>query len=116
MWPRIFELMFACWLALSPFIFHYSAKDQFLWHNDYACAFLIAVFALCSFWHLLRKLHLLSLGVAGWLLTVGYRTFPLPATIPEENYTAIGILLFMFAIIPTYPYFLSYSWQKFMKK
>src|ERR1700733_6050280 len=76
MWARVVEFMLACWLAISPFIFRYPGNDMFLWANDFVCASLVALFALLSFWHPLRNIHLLTLGVALWLWCMGYRSFP----------------------------------------
>ncbi len=113
MWARVMEFMLACWLVISPFIFHYSAEDRFIWISDSVCACFVALFALLSFWDPLRKIHLLTLGVALWLISVGYHTFPALASIPEENSMAVGILLLMLAIVPCHAHLLSRSWQKF---
>ncbi|HSX04147.1 MAG TPA: hypothetical protein VLG76_05400 [Rhabdochlamydiaceae bacterium] len=105
----------AGWLVISPFIFHYSREDHFFWTSDYTCAFLIAFFALLSFWEPLRKAHLLSLGVALWLVFAAYRSFPMLATAAEENSLAVGVSLLMFAIVPCHSHRLSPSWQEFEK-
>lgn len=68
MWARITELFVAFWLAITPFIFHDQSLSVQLW----ICAFLIALFALLSFWNRLRKMHLCTLGVALWLWGLGY--------------------------------------------
>jgi hypothetical protein len=116
MWARVVECMLAIWLALSPFIFHYPAQETFLWANDFICAFLIMLFALLPFWHPLRKIHLLILGVAFWLIAVGYRDFPEFSQPPQENGTVIGLLLLMLAIVPSHSHHLPHHWQKFIEK
>jgi hypothetical protein len=116
MWARVVEFMLACWLAISPFIFRYPPQETFLWTNDLICACLIALFALLSFWDPLRKIHLLSLGVAFWLLGHGYSTFPSIALPPQENSVVLGLLVLMLAIIPSQSHLHSRSWQEFERK
>lgn len=113
MWARVVEFMLACWLAISPFIFRYPGNERFFWINDYICAFLIGLFAFLSFWHPLRKIHLLSIGVGLWLIKVGYQTFPQLASAPEENAMSIGILILMLAIVPSHSHMPPHSWQVF---
>jgi hypothetical protein len=108
--------MIAVWLALSPFIFRYPPGEIFFWINDFVCACLVALFALLSFWHPLRKIHLLTLAIALWLWGLGYRTFPEKTSPSLENSVVIGILLLMLAIVPSRSNQLSYPWQEFIKK
>src|SRR5689334_12425148 len=100
MWARVVEFMLACWLALSPFILRYPAEDTFLWANDFLCASLVALFALLSFWHLLRKMHLMTLGIALWLWGIGYTSYPEAASPAQMNSVVIGLILLMLAIVP----------------
>lgn len=116
MWARSIELMLAVWLALSPFVFQYSRDDSFFWVNSFACAFLVTLFSFLSFWHFLRKMHLLTIGVALWLWSLGYSTFPDKTSLPLENSVVVGLLLFMLAIVPSGSSQLSDSWQEFIKK
>lgn len=113
MWARITEIFLAGWLAISPFIFQTSAQEM---HSNFISAFLIALFALLSYWHPLRKIHLLSLGVALWLWGFGYSTFPLLASPSLENSVAVGFLLSMLAIVPNQTHLPSPSWQKFYQE
>jgi hypothetical protein len=113
MWARVVEFMLACFLAISPFIYNYSAEETFLWANDFICAFLIALFALLSFWHPLRKMHLLTMGVAIWLWCVGYQTFPMPATPQENSIVVIALILVMLAIVPSHSEYPPQPWQDF---
>lgn len=115
MWARVVEFMLACWLALSPFILHYPSEATALWTSDLVCAFLVALFALLSFWHPLRKIHLCTLGVGLWLWGLGYQDFPLPASIPQENSVVLGLLLLMLAIIPCHSHRSPLSWQEFLE-
>jgi hypothetical protein len=111
------EFMLACWLVVSPFIFRYhTVRDRFFWLNDAICASLIALFAMLSFWPPLRKIHLLNLGVAFWLMGVGYHTFPELALVPEENSFAMGLFILMLSIVPCHAHLPPRSWQKLEKK
>jgi hypothetical protein len=114
MWARVVEFMLACWLALSPFILRYPAEDTFLWANDFICASLVALFALLSFWHPLRKIHLMTLGVALWLWGLGYTSLPGITPPPQENSVVIGLMLLMLAIIPSHSHHTTLSWQEFI--
>ena len=113
MWVRVLEFIIAGWLAVSPFIFHYPSQETFLWMNDFVCAFFVALFAILSFWDRLRKIHLLTIGVALWLWGLGYSTFPLIATPFQENSVAIALLLLMLAIVPSPSHRPSRSWEEF---
>ncbi len=116
MWARVVEVMIAIWLALSPFIFHYLAEEKFLWMNDFICACFVALFALFSFWHRLRKIHLVTIALAFWLLGLGYGGFPEKASAAAQNSVVIGLLLLMLAIVPSYLEQPSFSWKKFIIK
>jgi hypothetical protein len=116
MWARVVEFMVACWLALSPFIFHYKAEETFLWANDFICSFLISCFAFLSYYEPIRKIHLLSLGVSFWLFYAGYHTFPEPATGALQNYVVVSLVLMMLNIIPTDSSLPPRPWRDFFEK
>ncbi|MGC1273775.1 MAG: SPW repeat protein [Planctomycetaceae bacterium] len=101
MWPRTVEVMLACWLAISPFIFRYPADEPRLWWHDYIVATLLAVFALASFAHRLRRAHLFELFIAAWLIGYGWMTSSGVHDAPRQNWMCVGLLLLMLAIIPT---------------
>jgi hypothetical protein len=113
MWARTVEFMLACWLAVSPFIFHYPSEDRFLWVSHLSCAFFTALFSLLSFSDRLRKIHYLNLIVATWLWFSGYDNFPALALPPQENSVAIGLLLLMLAMVPSHAHLPPRSWEKF---
>jgi hypothetical protein len=114
MWVRTIEFMLGCWLALSPFILRYPSHETFLWSSDLTCAGLIIVFSLLSFYPPLSKMHLFNLGVAFWLLGLGYATFPEIALPPQENSVSIALLIFMLALIPTHSHIPPQSWVEFL--
>lgn len=116
MWARIIEFMLVLWLALSPFIFRYPPQQTFLWKSDFICAFLVALFALVSFWNPLKRMHLLTIGVALWLWGSGYMAFPDKASLSEQNGVVIGIILSMLAIVPSHSSRVSPSWERFIEK
>jgi len=100
MWSRVVEIMFGCWLLMSPFIFSHTASQPELWINDLTCGAGIIVLALCSYWKPLSYAHLLSIAIAAWLIAFAYWPGFGEATPPSQNHLVIGFLLLMFAIIP----------------
>ena len=72
MWPRIVEVMLACWLTVSPFIFDYDEADRLLWITAYLSAAAVATLSLLSLSRRFDKVHLGILVVAAWLAVTGY--------------------------------------------
>lgn len=101
MWPRTVEVMLACWMAVSPFVFRYPGDATRLWWHDYIVAVLLATFALASFASRLRRAHLLELLLAAWLIGYGWLTTSGIHDAPRQNWMCVGLLLLMIAIIPT---------------
>lgn len=116
MWARVIEFMLAIWLAISPFIFQYPLDETIFLVYGSISAFFVALFALTSFLHPLRKIHLLTLGVGLWLWGLSYHNFPETSVPFLENFAVIGVLLLMLAIVPSHSERLSCSWQKFVEK
>jgi hypothetical protein len=99
MWARAIEVMLGCWLAISPFIFRHSPAERMLWINDLTSGFVIVTLALLSLWLPLRYMHLAITVPACWLIIFGYMAgYPSPPA--SQNHIVLGLLLFMFAIIP----------------
>jgi hypothetical protein len=100
MWPRVLELLIACWLAASPFVFGHFDESRSLWLNDVICAGILAACALLSLSTKWRRLHLAELPVAAWLLSFGYAASkePLPAL---QNNILVALVIMMVAIIPS---------------
>ena len=113
MWARYIELICAVWLGLSSFVLDYPIDETFLKTNNLICASLIALFALLSFCHCCRKMHLLTLVVALWLWGLSYLSFPQIASFPLEHSAMTGVLLFMLAIVPSRTAQLSPSWHDY---
>ena len=101
MWPRVVEVILGGWLAASPFILRHPADWLALWVNDFACAAAVMLLALLSFRAPLRQAHLAIVVVALWLIGFGYLAAPHPAPAALQNDLLVGLLLLMFAIIPS---------------
>jgi hypothetical protein len=99
MWARVFEVSLAVWLAIGPFVFGPAASNGHILH-DILCATLVLTFALLSFARGLRHIHLLTLGVGAWLVAQGYFGPPEP-TPASQNHIITGLLLLMFAVVPS---------------
>ena len=102
MWPRTVEVMLACWLAISPFVFRHPVDRPVLWWTDWVAAAAVAGLALLSYFRQTRRAHLLELLVAGWLIGYGWWTSSGGLGEPaQQNWIVVGLLLLMLAIIPT---------------
>jgi len=101
MWARVIEFMLACWLAISPFVFRHDPDQAFLWASDLVSAAVVASVALLSFRRSLRKLHLVHLVTGVWLIGVGVLGAPSPPPPALQNDVVVGLLLWMFAIVPS---------------
>jgi SPW repeat len=112
MWPRVIEILIACWLAASPFVFGHFEQSRSLWLNDFICAVLIAACALLSFSKRWRRMHLVELMVAAWLLGFGYlaSSEPLPDL---QNNILVALVVMMIAIIPSEANQPPRAWREF---
>lgn len=113
MWARVVEVMLACWLAMSPFIFAYPDDLTLYWANDFFCAASVTVFALGSMSRRFDMLHLASLAVAAWLIAVACLAAPSPPPPRLQNYVVTGLLFAMLAIIPTRSHAPPQKWLEF---
>lgn len=114
MWPRHAEFMLACWLALSPFVFRHDPAAHALWWNDFTCAAAAAVLAVLPHWHRARRVHLLLIPVGLWLMAYG-RLHATPEGLAPayQNHIMVGLLLVMFAIIPSRSAEPPRAWREF---
>ncbi len=92
--------MLGCWLAASPFIFNHDPSARALWVNDFVCAGLIITIAALSFFRPIRRVHLLQLAVAGWLVGFGYLAQSPPVPGGLQNDMIVGLILLMLGIAP----------------
>ncbi len=113
MWARVIECMLAFWLALSPHIFFH--ETAFLWKNDLTCGTLVLVFSLLSFHSKWSRTHLANLFVAFWLIGLGFvsKDSPLPPAL--ENHVIMGLILLIFALVPSHSERPSSSWENFYR-
>lgn len=102
MWPRVVEVMLGCWLAISPATFLRSQATVALWIADLLVATLVICLALASFWPPLRRAHLAIVAIALWLIGSTMLVTSYPAPPPDQNHLVVGILLLMFAVIPSH--------------
>ena len=101
MWPRTSEVALAVWLALSPFIFRHAPEHAVLWWSDMVAAFLVMTISLLSFWRRTLHVHLLNVPIALWLMAFGYFALGNPPPPGAQNEMVVGLILLMFAIIPS---------------
>ena len=100
MWPRVVEIMLAFWLLISPFVFRLPDDAAWTWANAYVCAVLVLSFSSMAMWWPLRRAHLVTAVVGVWLvLSAWVQERPLPPQ--QQGHILVGLLLFMFGIIPS---------------
>jgi hypothetical protein len=112
MWARVVETMLACWLAISPLVFHRGDATATLWCIDLAAAALVAVLALASYWPPTRHAHVAIIAVALALIAAGMAA-PYPPAPSDQNHLAVGLLLLLFAIVPNQAAQPPKAWQTF---
>lgn len=113
MWARVVEVMFGCWLAVSPFIFGHPDDVPALWWNDFLCATAIIALALLSYYRPLQYAHLALIAVGLWLVGFGYVNSTPPAAPAYQNEIFVGLFLLMFAIIPNEASQPPAAWREF---
>ncbi|HUG89597.1 MAG TPA: SPW repeat protein [Planctomycetaceae bacterium] len=113
MWPRVVEIMFGCWLGMSPFIFGFSPEQVLWWVNCLAGAVAVMAFALVSVWPPLRHAHLLNCAVAAWLIGHAYLTRSDPVPPALQNQVLVGWLLIMFGVLPNHAHRPPKGWDEF---
>lgn len=111
MWPRVVEVMLAIWLALSPFIFAETASNPSPWIL-YGLALAVSTLALISYWQPTRRAHLGIFAVALGMTLWGRFAASTPPPPGYQNLIAIGLMLLMFAIIPSDCLRPPYAWRK----
>lgn len=102
MWARDFEIALALWLALAPFVVG-RVHDEAAWMGtaDLACAALVLCLALASYSRRFRTAHLAELPLAIGLAGIGWITSIGEATPASQNRLLVGLLLAMFAVVPS---------------
>jgi len=101
MWARVVELMLGAWLVLSPLIFRNTTDVSEYVVNDVVCGSLVVTLALMCFWPPLQRANVATLLVAVWLVGHGYFSAERPGPPAAQNEIVLGLLLLVFAIIPS---------------
>ena len=100
MWARWCELLIGVWLAFSRWLFRASWVPSWPSFADELAAGLVILFALASYWRPLRHAHLGSVGIAIWLVAIGWLDETFPASASDQNRILTGLVLMMIAIVP----------------
>lgn len=102
MWSRVVEVMLACWLLVSPFVFDVAGEERALRANAWIGAAVVMTLALASMARRFRHAHLGILVVALWLAA---HTFLAPEVTPPgpayQNQLVVALLLAMIAVLPS---------------
>lgn len=84
-----------------------------LWLHDVLVAAIVVTVPLLTYWRPLRRAHLLLVPVALWLIAAGWwQTATAAHAAAFQNWMMIGLLLGMFAIVPTEASRPSDSWRR----
>jgi hypothetical protein len=100
MWPRHVEVMLAFWLALSVFVFEVPERETMVWAVDLGAALIVIVSSLACYWRRTPRAHLVTLAVALALAAYGLAQ-PRPVPSWHQNHILVGLLLAMFAVLPS---------------
>ncbi|MEQ8768034.1 MAG: hypothetical protein RL885_29290 [Planctomycetota bacterium] len=109
MWARVVEVLLACWLGVSPFVIPEASRTHPRYAVDYTAALLVAGFSLFAcvprrgVWRMGTFAVGLGIAVAGWC--------GLGNEAGAQNLLSVGLLLAMFAVIPTQASELPRSWK-----
>ena len=113
MWARVVEILLACWLLQSPFLFRNGSNAGALWLNDLGCGLAVLAIGLLSIWKRPPLLHLATGLVGLWLVAFGILASTHPAPPVLQSDIAVGMLLMMFAIIPNEASSPPRAWRSF---
>ena len=98
------ELSLGLWLMASPLVFAHG--PAWLWAHDLGLAALLVTAALLSHWWPLRRVHLVLVGAAAWLVAAGWwGTWRAGGVNPPgvyQNWILVGMTLAMLAIVPSH--------------
>jgi len=99
MWARVIELMLAGWLAFAALV---TSRAGDGWPNatDLAFAALAAAASLACWFRPLERMHLATLVLGGLLALLGFAAGH-PASPVDQNRLVVGLLLMMFAVVPS---------------
>ena len=101
MWARVVELMLGAWLVLSPLIFRNTTGRSEFAVNAVVCGSIVVILSLLCFWRPLQRASIGTLLVSLWLMVHGYVSAERPGPPAAQNEIVLGLLLLVFAIIPS---------------
>lgn len=113
MWARIAEVLISIYLSLSSFFFPYP---QPLWMFNLCIASWIWFFYFATFYHPLRNFHYYNLFAALALIVYAFIQPDSPPPPPFQNYVVIGLVLFIFGIIPNHASIPPEPWRRYYSK
>lgn len=101
MWPRVVEVTLGAWLLITPFVFRDSPAIHTYATNAMISGSVVIVASLLCFWRRADRSYFVTLLVALWLIGHGYFSAERPGPAPAQNEIMVGLLLLLFAILPT---------------
>lgn len=113
MWPRVSEILIGCWLAASPWIFGYGSSSNGPVLTTFACAALTVLLAAASYFPRMERAHLGEIPVAAWLIAVAFLQADPPPAPSYQNFVCVGLLMLLFAIIPSRASQPPRAWREF---
>jgi hypothetical protein len=102
MWPRVVELMLACWLLMMPLVFRGTPAVGEYALNGVVSGAVIAMTSLLSLAPRLQLARLGTLAVAVWVAAHGYFAAPRPGPPAAQNELVVGLILMLFAVLPNH--------------
>ena len=116
MWARHCEVFLGLWLAISWLLFSYPSNMLSLVYFDWIICTLICIFSLSCYWERLKYFNLMNVIVGCTLIGFVFTSSEDTSLPPYQNYMVVGLLLLMFAIIPTHSSQPPSEWLKFFKE
>ena len=113
-WPRYCELLLAAWLVVSGWIVQHPEPLRYQLITI-AAALAVVILDVLSITLYRRYAHLLILLLAAALVGVGFFDAA-PASQGVQNLIVVGLLLAMFAILPTEALLPPPSWRDFNRR
>lgn len=101
MWPRVVEVTLGAWLLITPFVFRDSPAMDAYATNAMVSGSIVILASLLCFWHRTDRAYFVTLAVSLWLMGHGYFAAERPGPPPAQNEITVGLLLLLFAILPT---------------
>jgi hypothetical protein len=108
MWGRYAELLLGSWLIASPFVL--SPERQLM---ELLCGSSFIVLASLSFVQRFRTAHRVSIVIALLFASAAYFGASYPPSAAQQNDIIAGLLVLMFAIVPSEASLPPRTWRSF---